>query len=346
MHVLSLFRENAADLAAVSSEPDYDDTSGVKEESTDSKAYLLAQRPVAAPERDRAKFPDHMAHFARELDAFRTALNEYHEFRDDSFNKAVLALKRRVEVCHRMRRILCVCGSDLLPAYSIKAHACRSLKVRYLGSVEMQKLMFRYAENDNFKAPAVQLFIYDMSVEIGTRMANIASFLPGLTDGNPSIIDCTAYQSILIVAPDCRRRCCVVLTKPFDPKPSEPRNCRDLLFGRNCDYTPVLVWRKRYKPRTRRQLVLVHLASAQHRSRSERPPRGDVEAVNAVSSPTCPIEEQFLMVTQPISCRARPLVGAHLAQALPTLFPRHLHCLFLLRPRPFRLLFQPSKHLP
>ena len=44
MHVLSLFRENAADLAAVSSEPDYDDTSGVKEENTDSKAYLLAQR--------------------------------------------------------------------------------------------------------------------------------------------------------------------------------------------------------------------------------------------------------------------------------------------------------------
>ena len=106
MHVLSLFRENAADLAAVSSEPDYDDTSGVKEESTDSKAYLLAQRPVAAPERDRAKFPDHMAHFARELDAFRTALNEYHEFRDDSFNKAALALKRRVEVC---RRTFCVC---------------------------------------------------------------------------------------------------------------------------------------------------------------------------------------------------------------------------------------------
>ena len=101
VHVLSLFRENAADIfpgkihhrtlsKSLESLP-----SG---ESQQSKARLLAQRTVTEPETDRDKFPEHMVGLSEDLEKFRMSLYEYPEFWDEEFNKSILVLKAEVAV--------------------------------------------------------------------------------------------------------------------------------------------------------------------------------------------------------------------------------------------------------
>ena len=102
-HVLSLFQENAADLFPkdVQHRQPLSTQEQDKLQSPDdphSKGHLLAQRPVAEPETDRESFPRQLSLFAQDFVRFCAALEEYPEFRDLAFNRAVSALNEDLQV--------------------------------------------------------------------------------------------------------------------------------------------------------------------------------------------------------------------------------------------------------
>ena len=103
-HIFYLFRENAADLFPkeikhYDSHPSSDSLSDMEPDGqVNSAAHLLAQRPVTSPNTNREQLPEQMEALCHDLDNFRLALNEYPEFKDEAFSKAIISLKCTVEV--------------------------------------------------------------------------------------------------------------------------------------------------------------------------------------------------------------------------------------------------------
>ena len=201
--ILSLFRENAADLfpekirhrkpsTSTGSSPDLATESTWPPTAGLSINNLLAPRPIADPEVNSSLFPDHMRFFAQNLSKFAEALGEYGpEFEDEAFKAAIASLQGNVEVSlHTFPgypRAITDSGTSSLVSERLYGRVQTYVQgYQTLTPMPHFSVYDPLSGDESGSKPAVKRLIYDMSGEIAFQINSVADFLPEFTKGSSS----------------------------------------------------------------------------------------------------------------------------------------------------------------
>ena len=139
-----------------------------------SKPPPNVRTPVVAVDLDPEDFPEQMSLFVEDITTFLTCLNEFPEFADEVVNASILVFQGDLKVGVGARRF----PRSLANAFSCVVLGLVSSSIFWY--VDCQVGLSRptmIVVPGNFKNPAVQRYLHDLSSDLGEHIASITSAL-------------------------------------------------------------------------------------------------------------------------------------------------------------------------
>ena len=189
--VLYLFHENAADLFP--RKVQHQDTSTqsnngpLRTRRHRPKPPPNVRTPVVTGDLDPEQFPEQMAHFAEDITTFLECLNEFPEFTDEAVNASILAFQGDLKVGWGLHAGLLTKTSpvDIFDG-TVLGIVPRSI-FWYAGSQTILTRFRLIVTPGQFKYPAIQRYLHDLSTDLAEHIESINSALSLFIDVGKSL---------------------------------------------------------------------------------------------------------------------------------------------------------------